>query len=90
MTSSVCGIRATLKVPGGLSTPATVRLTPSTAIEPLIATKRFKVGGSSIITSRPEAAVSTVLDRGGRVDVALHEMPVEKRRCAERQLQVHL
>ena len=52
---------ATLKVPGGLSTAATVRLTPSTAIEPLTATNLEIVEGSSNVTSLPEAAVDTDL-----------------------------
>ena len=51
----------TLNVPAGLSTAATVRLTPSTAIDPLTATNREMAAGSSIVSSRPEEAYSTVL-----------------------------
>src|SRR5690349_8928183 len=50
---------ATVKV--ALSTPATVRLTPSTAIEPFSATNLEIEAGSSMVTSLPLAAACTDL-----------------------------
>src|SRR5579884_492606 len=54
--ASVCGTRATVKVPWASSTPATVRLTPSIAIEPFSATYGARCGGRAKPTSRPSSA----------------------------------
>ena len=51
VTSRVWGTRATANQPG--PTPATVRLTPSTAIDPFSTTYRSRSAGSSILTSSP-------------------------------------
>src|SRR5216683_5934156 len=53
VTPRVCGMRATVKVPCTSSTLATVRLIPSTAMEPFSTTKGWSSSGMSITTSRP-------------------------------------
>src|SRR5512132_3644848 len=55
--SSVYGMSATSKT--GRFHPATVRLTPSTAIDPFIATKRWSASGASIATRTPSFSRST-------------------------------
>src|SRR6266851_2514485 len=55
VTSRVCGIRATVKVPCTSSTWATVRLVPSTATEPFSTRKGRSSFGMSITISRPAA-----------------------------------
>src|SRR5947209_10814336 len=55
VTASVCGIRATAKVPRMSSTLATVRLIPSTAIEPFSTRNGRSSFGMSTTTSRPAA-----------------------------------
>src|SRR5216684_4134265 len=82
VTASVCGIKATLKVPWMSSTLATVRLIPSTAIEPFSTRNGRRTFGMSITTSRP--AATPLID----LIVALDEMTVEQPACRQRQLQV--
>src|SRR5258708_7922515 len=53
VTPRVCGMRATVKVPFASSTLATVRLIPSTAMEPFSTTKGLSSFGMSITTTRP-------------------------------------
>src|SRR5260370_5000061 len=55
VTPRVCGMRATVKVACTSSTLATVRLIPSTAMEPFSTAKGGSSFGSSITTSRPAA-----------------------------------
>src|SRR5712691_1089276 len=55
--ASVCGIRATVNVPRTSSTLATVRLIPSTAIEPFSTTNGRISLGMATTTSRPAATV---------------------------------
>src|SRR6266851_5914443 len=63
VTASVCGIRATLNVPTGRSTAATVRLIPSTAMEPFSAIRWRRPAGRSMTTSDPVEPFSTFLIR---------------------------
>src|SRR5439155_14676275 len=54
-------MRATLKVPGGLSTAATVSLTPSTAIEPFRATNLATAAGSPNVNALPALATALTI-----------------------------
>src|SRR5262252_5593709 len=57
--SSVCGIRATPKVPSSSFTSVTVRLVPSRVIEPFSATYGASSSGSAKWTSRPSSGSAT-------------------------------
>ena len=64
VTSSVCGMSATPNVRP--STPVTVRLTPSTVIEPFSTTYRSRSSGSSNSISRPSSWRVTAAPRPRR------------------------
>ena len=69
--------------------PATVRLMPSTAIDPLCTRYGASGGGKLTVSQWNSASGSRLLDAADRVDVALHEVSAEAAVGAQRPLEVH-
>src|ERR1041385_8690580 len=85
--ASVWGMYA-ISQPESVS-PATVRLTPSTANEPLCATKRARLAGSAIVTRAPSPSGGRArAPRAAAVHVTLHQVSAQPVGEPERALEV--
>ena len=84
--SSVCGISATLN--RSLSTSTSVRLTPSTATDPLLTICAASSAGQANQTVSHSPSATPGRDAAEAVDVALHEVPAEAVAHAQRAFEV--
>ena len=73
-----------------LAQPATVRLMPSTATEPLRMKYGASAGGKPIVSQCDSAFRPNLLDHADAVDVSQHEVAVEPAVGPQRALEVHL